>query len=190
VGGNRHANITARLVDAFDNGVPGVGVSFSLVSGTGTLGLADTATAADGSARVDFLSPRQPETDRIHANASGVGNDLDLQVAFVDPGAAGGTMTNYPNPFHPPLEPTTLAWKLDDQAKVSLRIFTQTGDLVLQKSFERGAPGGIQGLNTWGWDGRNGRGELVASGGYVVLLEAQGTGATLHVIRRKIAVVR
>jgi hypothetical protein len=190
VGGNRHANIAARLVDAFDNGVPGAGVSFSLASGTGTLGVADTATAADGSAHVDFLSPRQPETDRIHASAAGVGADLDLQVAFVDPGAAGGTMTNYPNPFHPPVEPTTLAWKLDDQAKVSLRIFTQTGDLVLQKSFERGAPGGIQGLNTWGWDGRNGRGDLVASGGYVVLVEAQGTGETLHVIRRKIAVVR
>jgi len=30
----------------------------------------------------------------------------------------------------------------------------------------------------------------VSSGGYVVLIEAQGTGETLHVIRRKLAVVR
>ncbi|HEY6194949.1 MAG TPA: hypothetical protein VI504_07910 [Candidatus Eisenbacteria bacterium] len=190
VGGNRHASVVARLVDAYENGIPDASVSFSLVSGTGQLGVADTATAADGTARVDFLSPRQPESDRVHASASGLAADYDLQVAFVDPNAAGGTMTNYPNPFHPPLEPTTLAWKLDDQAAVSVRIFTQTGDLVLQKAFERGAQGGSQGLNTWAWDGRNGRGDLVASGGYVVLVEAHGTGETLHVIRRKIAVVR
>jgi len=31
---------------------------------------------------------------------------------------------------------------------------------------------------------------VVSSGGYVVLIEAQGQGETLHVIRRKIAVVR
>ena len=48
----------------------------------------------------------------------------------------------------------------------------------------------MTGLNTWMWDGRNGAGELVASGGYIVLVEAQGAGQTLHVMRRKIAVVR
>jgi hypothetical protein len=31
---------------------------------------------------------------------------------------------------------------------------------------------------------------VVASGGYIALIEAHGTGETLHVIRRKLAVVR
>ena len=39
------------------------------------------------------------------------------------------------------------------------------------------------------WDGRNGNGETVASGGYVVYVEAEGNGTTMHVMRRKIGVV-
>jgi hypothetical protein len=31
---------------------------------------------------------------------------------------------------------------------------------------------------------------VVASGGYIALIEAEAKGATLHVIRRKLAVVR
>ena len=108
----------------------------------------------------------------------------------MDPNAAGGTVTSYPNPFHPPVEGTTLAWKLSDDAAVTLRIFTQSGDLVLQRTFSRGTPGGTVGLNTWVWDGANGGGRTVSSGGYLALIEAQGNGATLHVMRRKIAVVR
>ena len=53
-----------------------------------------------------------------------------------------------------------------------------------------GLPGGLAGLNEVSWDGLNGKGEVVASGGYIALIEAEGTGETMHVIRRKIAVVR
>ena len=190
IGGNRHATLTARVVDDFENGVPGRPMAFSLLSGTGTLGTADTATDASGYARADFLSPRTPETDRIHAASSGLSSDLDLKVAFVDPNAAGGTAYSYPNPFRPPSQPATIAYKIDDDAVVTLRVFTQSGDLVLRKDFQRGAPGGQAGLNSFVWDGRNGKGDLVSSGGYVVLIEAQGKGETLNVIRRKIAVVR
>ena len=83
-----------------------------------------------------------------------------------------------------------IAYKLDDFATVTLRVFTNSGALVRRADFDRGTPGGNPGLNNWSWDGRNGKGEVVASGGYVVLIEAQGQGETLHVIRRKIAVVR
>jgi hypothetical protein len=61
---------------------------------------------------------------------------------------------------------------------------------VIERSYSSGGPGGSAGTNEVTWDGRNGQGEVVASGGYIVLLEAQGTGGTLHVIKRKIAVVR
>ncbi|TMQ61170.1 MAG: hypothetical protein E6K77_11030, partial [Candidatus Eisenbacteria bacterium] len=69
---------------------------------------------------------------------------------------------------------------------VTLRVYSQTGNLVLKKEFPSGSQGGQLGLNQFVWDGKNGKGELVSSGGYVVMIEAQGTG----VIRRKIAVVR
>jgi len=126
----------------------------------------------------------------VRASSGGVSSDLTIEVSLVDPNAPGGTVTNFPNPCHPPLQGTTLAYKLDDNASVKIRIFSQTGQLVKEVNFDRGVTGGVTGLNTWMWDGRNGAGEVVASGGYIVLVEAQGAGQTLHVMRRKIAVVR
>lgn len=190
VGGNKVAIVSARLVDAFDNGIPDRAMTFSLISGTGSLSNPDSLTDANGIARVEFLSPRQPEMDRIRASAAGIVQDFDLETAFVDPTAGGGFVTNYPNPFHPPMQGTTLAYKLDDNATVTVRIFTLSGDLVLRREYGKGLPGGAAGLNEIVWDGRNGKGEVVASGGYIALIEAQGTGETMHVIRRKLAVVR
>ena len=190
VGGNKHANIRARLVDAYDNGIPDAAMAFQLVSGAGTLTPIDGITQANGVATADFLSARQPGHDVIRAISGALQADLDLETAFVDPNAAGGHITNYPNPFHPPQQSTIIAYKLTDQASVTLRIFTMSGDLVLRRTFDRGGPGGMQGLNEFSWDGKNGKGEVVASGGYIALVEAEAKGATLHVIRRKLAVVR
>jgi hypothetical protein len=190
VGGNKHATLSARLVDEFENGVPDRPMSWALLAGAGTVTGIDSLTSGEGFATADFLSPRQPEHDRIRAQSGALSSELDLETAFVDPAAPGGTATNYPNPFHPPAQATTIAYKLADHAAVTIRIFTQTGDLVRQATFDRGARGGTAGLNEWIWDGRNGGGAVVASGGYVALVEAQGIGQTLHVIRRRIAVVR
>jgi hypothetical protein len=190
VGGNKHATVRARLVDAYENGIPERPVVFQLLSGTGTLSPMDSLTDSSGVARADFLSPRQPETDQVRASAGSLVATLALQTAFMDPTAAGGTITNYPNPFHPPAECTTLAYVLADDATVTLRIFTLSGDLVRREVFDRGAEGGRAGANEWVWDGRNGSGAVIASGGYIALLEAQGVGETLHVVRRKIAAIR
>ena len=190
VGGNKTATLSARVEDRFQNGVPGAPMAFSVITGNGTLTPIDSQTDATGVARAQFLSPRQPEHGLLRATSGGLTADLALQTAFVNPGAAGGHITNYPNPFHPPAQGTTLAWKLDDDATVKLRIFTQSGDLVLERTFARGAVGGVSGLNEWVWDGKNGSGRTVSSGGYLALVEAQGSGETLHVMRRKIAVVR
>jgi len=190
VGGNRHATLSARVVDDFENGVPDQAMAFALLSGTGTLGTSDSMSDASGYARADFLSPRQPEHDVIRATSGSLTQDLDLEVAFVDPTAAVGTAYSYPNPMRPPNQPGTIAWKISDDADVTMRVYTQSGTLVLKKEFARGAQGGRAGLNTFVWDGRNGKGDLVSSGGYIVLIEAQGQGETLHVIKRKVAVVR
>jgi hypothetical protein len=173
-------------VDAFENGVPALAAAFSVVSGTGTITATDSVSDQSGTARADFLSPRSPEKTRIHVAAAGLAADLDLDVAFIDPAAAVATAYSFPNPFHPPEQPATIAWKIMDNATVTLRVFTQTGTLVLRKDFPSGGPGGQAGLNQFVWDGKNGKGEVVSSGGYIVMIEAPGTG----VIRRKVAVVR
>jgi hypothetical protein len=190
VRGNKHATLYAALLDAFENGVPGEPIAFELVSGLGTLAPLDTATAEDGRARADFLSSKEPGFTRIRATWETLYAELDLETALVDPDAPGGSVTNYPNPFHPGDAPTTIAYKLSDNAMVTMKIYTITGGLVLEKQFEMGATGGAAGLNEFQWNGKNGDGEWVASGGYILVLEAKGTGETIHTMRRKMAVVR
>jgi hypothetical protein len=190
VGGNKVAKLTAQLRDHYGNGIADQAMVFSVVQGQGSITPTDSLTLADGSAHADFLSPRTPEMGLVRATAAGVIQDLQIETAFVDPYAKGGFVTNYPNPFHPPQEGTKIAYKLDDNATVTMRIFTLSGNLVLQRRYATGDPGGQIGLNEVVWDGKNGEGKVVASGGYIALIEAQGTGETLHVIRHKIAVVR
>lgn len=190
VAANKHATVSARVLDAYENGVPDRPVSFELVSGTGTLTPVDTLTGGDGTARADFLGPRFREIDVVRAYSGALTAEMEIETALVDPTLPGGTITNYPNPFHPGETPTTIAYKLADNAAVTLRVYTLSGDLVLRREFAAGSEGGGAGLNEFEWDGRNGRGSYVSSGGYLVLVEAQGKGETLHVMKRRVAVVR
>lgn len=188
--GNKHATLRARVVDAFENGVPGDTVGFTLLAGAGVLTTVSPGTDENGYATADYLSPRFPEIATIRAAYNDLYADLDLETAFLDPASRGGVVTNYPNPFHPDESPTTIAYVLDDNATVSMKFYTLTGDLVRTETFPLGQSGGMAGLNEYRWDGRNGDGDWVASGGYLLVISAQGQGETLHVMRRKIGVVR
>lgn len=197
--GNKTAVLSARIVDAYENGVPERPVLFSLVESVrdmikcpdgGTLAQIDTLTDATGTAHAEYLSPRCPEDATFRAVSDTLSTELTVRTAFLDPNARGGTVTSYPNPFHPNESPTTIAYVLGDKASVTLKLYTLSGDLVLSKLFASNDVGGRAGLNEYVWDGRNGDGAMVASGGYVLVLTAQGEGETIHVMRRKIAVVR
>jgi hypothetical protein len=190
VRGNKHATLSALLIDRYHNGIPDQPMTFALVSGGGEVTPTDSLTDATGVALADFHSAREPQVSRVRATSGNLVKELDIETAFVDPNAPGGTIASYPNPFHPGEAPTTIAYKLDDNAHVTLRVFTLSGGLVLRQEFPMGEPGGMVGMNEFVWDGKNGKGDLVSSGGYIVVVEAQGTGETLHTMRRKIAVVR
>jgi hypothetical protein len=127
---------------------------------------------------------------RIMAQAGAYSAEIEIETAFVDPGAAGGTVASYPNPFHPRESAATIAYKLSDNANVTLEVFALSGGRVLHKQFQNGTPGGQIGLNEFVWDGKNAQGDFVASGGYLVVIRAAGPGQTLHDMRRKIAVVQ
>ena len=91
---------------------------------------------------------------------------------------------NYPNPFRPGQHPhTRLAFDLAfPSRKTRLALFTANGTLVWEQDLgERAARADHAVL----WDGRNAAGNLVASGIYHLLLEADGTAA-----KRTLAVVR
>jgi hypothetical protein len=189
VKGNKTALLTARVQDAFENGVPGRPVEFTLLTDKGLLTPFENQTDEDGQATAEFLSPREPAIDTVRAVSGALSVDLDIETALVDPNAPGGALTNYPNPFHPDETPTTIAYVLQDNASVRMRIYTLSGGLVLDRQFTSGDQGGSTGLNEVPWDGRNGSGNPVASGGYILFIEAEGNGATMHLMRRKIGVV-
>ena len=200
---NRTALVRARIVDAWENPVPDQSVTFATAPGdSGSLlpresdGVAKAddksvvaVTGADGWAYVDYHSPRFAQMAHVLASSGNLSAAFELETALVDPNAPGGHITNYPNPFHPDETPTTIAYVLDDDAQVRVRIYTVSGSLVVDRTHASGDTGGSAGLNEIQWDGRNGDGEPVASGGYIVYVEAEGNGATQHVMRRKVGVV-
>lgn len=190
VRGNRNTTVTSRVVDAFGNGVPDRPIDFTVIMGLGSIEALVDSTGADGVALARFTAPRQPEMGRIRATSGALVQELAIETALVDPSAPGGSVTNYPNPFHPGEAPTTVAYKLDNDAFVRIRLYTLLGNLVLEETFDSGRPGGMASLNEWQWDGRNGNGDFVASGGYILEIHATAEGETLHSMRRKIAVVR
>ena len=188
--GNRHGTVSANVVDAYDNGVPGQDVTFTLLQGDGILTPLDSATDGQGLARADFLSPRHPDFTTVRAVSGPLSDQFEIETALVDPNEAPGSVTSYPNPFHPGESPATIAYKISADAFVRIKVYTLLGTLIREEQFELGSVGGREGLNEWNWDGRNGSGEVVASGGYLVVIEAEGDGETLHVMRRRVGVVR
>ena len=191
----RSATITTRVEDEFGNGVPGRTVTFGVTAGAGTLvgdgsAKVDVVTDDSGATTVEFQAADYAGISTITVTADGLTNSLEIETALVDPNAAGGSLTNYPNPFHPDeADHTTIAYVLNDDASVRLRIYTLSGGLVYEQRYERGGMGGTAGHNEIEWDGRNGNGQAVASGGYILFIEAEGNGATMHTMRRKIGVV-
>ena len=141
-------------------------------------------------ARARYTGGSQAGTDVIQVAAAGITSDMEIATSLLDPAASGGTLGNYPNPFHPDDGGTTIIYMLSRDADVTMRLFTLSGNLVLRREYAAGGEGGREGVNEVGWDGRNGDGEVVASGGYILDLEAQSLGETIHQSRCRIAVVR
>jgi hypothetical protein len=90
---------------------------------------------------------------------------------------------NYPNPFNPREQQTTLSFFNPKAGKVSIKIFTLTGRLVRDISPKTSQPAGNVEIQ---WDGKNGRGQVVRNGVYVAIIQPSG-GSKMTV---KIAVVK
>ena len=103
---------------------------------------------------------------------------------FPNPFHPAALAANYPNPFRPGQHPyTRLAFALAvPSRKTHLSIFTANGTLIWEQDL---GPRRASANHAVRWDGRNLAGNLVASGIYHLLLEADGTAA-----KRTLAVVR
>jgi hypothetical protein len=131
------------------------------------------------------------------------GNPL-LQVAVQPPNGQGfplwtesGSFTtasleksysNFPNPFAAGREPTTFAYYLPGTGRVTLRIWTPRGERVTSLLEDAPRAAGLHQSDVW--DGRNGRGDVVANGVYVAELIVHLDGGGGQRLLRKLAVVR
>ena len=90
---------------------------------------------------------------------------------------------NYPNPFNPE---TWIPYQLATPAEVALTIYDMNGGVVRRLEVGHQAPGMYQSRSrAVYWDGRNQRGESVASGLYFYTLRANDFTATRKMLIRK-----
>ena len=90
-------------------------------------------------------------------------------------------ITNRPNPFRAGNETTIILFNPRQSGPVTLTIFDLYGDVVYSRQLNVTAGGTEQFV----WDGRNGKGRVVANGGYICRIHGSGLD-----LRRKIAVVK
>ena len=99
-------------------------------------------------------------------------DNLTVQTA----GAATvfSTPLNYPNPFNPTTQTTTISYLLSKDTNITLKIFDLYGTLLVSQNYSAGQNGGRAGYNDAAtWDGRV-NGGLVGNGIYVYLLIGDG----------------
>ena len=90
---------------------------------------------------------------------------------------------NYPNPFNPE---TWIPYQLAEPAAVTLTIYDMNGGMVRRFEVGHQAAGMYRNRSHAAyWDGRNGRGESVASGLYFYTLSAGEFAATRKMLIRK-----
>jgi len=76
-------------------------------------------------------------------------------------------LINYPNPFNPELEQTTIEYVLGKSCSVELIIYDLSGREVLSRHYKPGQEGGKFGRNLVYWNGRNQKGQIVQNGTYI-----------------------
>ena len=99
---------------------------------------------------------------------------------------------NAPNPFSPyEGNGTELHYILGDNSEMVITIYDLFGNLVRKFDFASGTALKSQlGQNIWSWDGRNGQGDVVANGGYIIQMRAKDSQGNVTVVKRKIGVVK
>ena len=149
---------------------------FDLVQVAGAIGGGGAAPSASS---LDLSMISAADVERWLAQAQGLGiGDADLQrgIRFLQQLLAALTpkettlLPNYPNPFNPE---TWIPYHLGQGAEVTITIYDTKGTLVRRLAFGNKAAGyyAERGKAAY-WDGRNERGEAVASGIYIYQFRA------------------
>jgi flagellar hook assembly protein FlgD len=101
--------------------------------------------------------------------------------------SAREAFSNYPNPFISSREQTRITFYMPSDGRVTLKIYTVTGHLVRTLIESEHRHEGLHQDVTW--DGRNGRGNPVLNGVYLLVIETS-IGGRESAMKRKVSVLR
>jgi hypothetical protein len=97
---------------------------------------------------------------------------LFSMAGLLAPGSSLGDLSCYPSPFNPNREMATIQYYLINASDVGIAVYDLLGNLVKTWKISAGDNGAQAGLNQLSWDGRNGAGDVIANGGYIVSVHA------------------
>ena len=188
-------SFVVSVLDEDGVAIAGVGVTFTVTAGEGTLSSAMTTTHADGHARSTLMLGSEPGPNTVVATVAGlepvtftaIGQESPLasffdaflglgkQVALPD---SPQLLQNAPNPFN---NQTVLSYFLPKPGLVHLEVFALTGQrvAVLHQGPQQA------GYHRLHWDGRDAIGHPLASGTYLYRLVTDET-----VLTRKLTLLR
>jgi methionine-rich copper-binding protein CopC len=95
-------------------------------------------------------------------------------AGFNAPGVSLDDLSCYPNPFNPCKQDITIQYYLINDSDVAIAIYDLLGNLVKTWEIPAGEMNARTGLNQLTWNGRNGSGDIVANGGYILFVHSDG----------------
>ena len=162
-------------VNIFDLTLVAQGIGGAAAPGAAT-GCVDAATIQA------WIAQARLANDGSIAFRQGIANLEQMLASLIIPQETA-LLVNYPNPFNPE---TWIPYQLASPAEVTLTIYELNGGEVRRLEMGHQAAGMYQNRNrALYWDGRNGRGESVASGLYFYTLKAGEFTATRKMLIRK-----
>ena len=164
------------IINIFDLTLTAQGIASSPAAPSVATGHADTATIEA------WITLAQLEDDSSIAFRQGIANLQNLLASPIIPQETA-LHANYPNPFNPE---TWIPYQLAAPSEVTLTIHDMSGTVVRRLEVGHQPAGLYQSRSRAAyWDGRNGRGESVASGLYFYTLTAGDFTATRKMLIKK-----
>ena len=170
-------------VDVNGDGIVNIFDLTLVAQGIGRAAAPAVATGQVDSATIEtWIAEARLADDGSIAFRQGIANLENLLASLIIPQETA-LHANYPNPFNPE---TWIPYQLAAPAEVALTIYDMNGGTVRRLEMGHQPAGIYQSRNrALYWDGRNGRGESVASGLYFYTLSAGDFTGTRKMLIRK-----
>jgi len=193
------AVITVDVFDAYANRVSRTAVNFTASTGmaclsTGTATTTDYDYAVEGSggrAQVIFTAPDMAGNSAVvTASVPGAGTQ-EIVIELISSRGSGdkNKVKNTPNPFNPEKGGTVIGYYLEEDSKVSMKLYNAFGGLVWSKDFEKGSANAKAGPQEYLWDGKTDGKFITGVGVYTLKITVEGNKGK-YTVTRKIAVVK